>query len=120
MRILVVEDEEKVASFLKKGLEQTAYTVDVAQDGEEALDFIAMNSYDGIILDVMLPGRDGLSVVRELRKQGNAVPVLALTARFPAQTRAAAGGRLSISVDPSGVRLFDRASGASLITGPRD
>jgi DNA-binding response OmpR family regulator len=87
MRILVVEDEEKVASFVRKGLEQSAYTVDVAATGDEALDLAAVNEYDAIVLDVMLPGRDGLSVVRELRAHGNAVPVLALTARGALEDR---------------------------------
>jgi DNA-binding response OmpR family regulator len=60
MRILVVEDEEKVASFIRKGLEQSAHTVDVAPDGEEALVLADINSYDAVILDMMLPGKDGL------------------------------------------------------------
>ena len=89
MRILVVEDEEKVASFVKKGLEQSAYTVDVAVNGDEALDYIAVNEYGAIILDMMLPGRDGLSVVRELRSQTNATPVLALTAKSSLEDRVA-------------------------------
>ncbi len=87
MRVLVVEDEDKVASFVRKGLEQSAYTVDVAPSGEEALDLLAVNEYDAVILDVMLSGRDGLSVVRELRSLGNAVPVLALTARGALEDR---------------------------------
>src|SRR5438034_5888371 len=87
MRILVVEDEEKVASFVRKGLEQSAYTVDLAATGEEALELAAMNEYDAVVLDVMLPGRDGLSVVREMRALGNAVPVLALTARGALEDR---------------------------------
>src|ERR1051325_11226715 len=87
MRILVVEDEEKVASFVRKGLEQSAYTVDVAATGEMALECIAVNDYDAVILDVMLPGRDGLSVVHELMAPGNAVPVLALTARGTLEDR---------------------------------
>jgi DNA-binding response OmpR family regulator len=81
MRILVVEDEEKVASFLRKGLEQSAYTVDVAPDGETALTMGALTPYDAIVLDLMLPGKDGLQVVRELRAGGCDTPVLALTAR---------------------------------------
>lgn len=81
MRILVVEDEEKVASFIRKGLEQSSYTVDVALNGEDALDLAALNEYAAIILDIMLPKMDGLSVVKDLRRSGNHVPVLALTAR---------------------------------------
>lgn len=87
MRILVVEDEEKVASFIRKGLEQSAHTVDVAPNGEEGLVLADINSYDAIILDMMLPGKDGLQVVRELRSRGCAVPVLALTARGTLEDR---------------------------------
>ncbi len=81
MRILVVEDEDKVASFIKKGLEQSSYTVDTVTTGEDALAFAIANAYDAVVLDIMLPGRDGLSVVRELRSRGVSTPVLALTAR---------------------------------------
>jgi DNA-binding response OmpR family regulator len=87
MRILVVEDEEKVASFIRKGLEQSAHTVDVAPNGEEALVLADINSYDAVILDMMLPGKDGLQVVREMRARGSAVPVLALTARGTLEDR---------------------------------
>jgi DNA-binding response OmpR family regulator len=87
MRVLVVEDEEKVASFIRKGLEQFAYAVDVAPSGEEALELAAVNPYDVIVLDLMLPGKDGLQVVRELRAGGSAVPVLALTARGTLEDR---------------------------------
>ena len=87
MRILVVEDEEKVANFIRKGLEQSSYTVDVAANGEDALAYLAVNEYDAVVLDIMLPGRDGLSVVRELRGRGNNVPVLALTARSALEDR---------------------------------
>lgn len=81
MRILVVEDEEKVATFIRKGLEQSSYTVDITHTGEDALAFAEANEYNLMILDIMLPGRDGLSVVRDLRERGNGLPVLALTAR---------------------------------------
>ena len=89
MRILVVEDEEKVASFVRKGLEQSAYTVDWAPTGEEGLDLAAANEYHAIILDLMLPVKDGLQVVRELRSKGQTVPVLALTARDRLEDRVA-------------------------------
>lgn len=89
MRILVVEDEEKVASFIRKGLEQMSYTVDVAGTGEDALAMALTTRYDALVLDVMLPGRDGLSVVRELRSRGSDVPVLALTARGTLEDRIA-------------------------------
>jgi len=85
----VVEDEEKVASFIRKGLEQMAYTVETAGTGEEALGLALASRYDAIVLDVMLPGRDGLSVVRELRARGSDVPVLALTARGTLEDRIA-------------------------------
>jgi DNA-binding response OmpR family regulator len=81
MRILVVEDEEKVAAFIKRGLEQSSYTVDVAGSGEEALDCAAAMAYDLVIMDVMLPKMSGLDTVRELRKMKLQTPVLALTAR---------------------------------------
>src|SRR2546423_8367368 len=71
MRILVVEDEEKVASFIKKGLEQSAYTVDLADNGEDGLEMARSNEYDAIVLDIMLPGMDGLQIVRELRSRGS-------------------------------------------------
>jgi heavy metal response regulator len=81
MRILVVEDEKKVASFIRRGLEAEHYTVDVAHDGEAGLTRALDQSYDLIILDIMLPGRDGFGVVAELRASGRDVPVLLLTAR---------------------------------------
>jgi DNA-binding response OmpR family regulator len=87
MRILVVEDEIKVASFLKQGLEQSSYTVDVVHTGEDALNHALVNDYAAIVLDIMLPGRDGLSVVRELRTRKVGVPVLALTARNALEDR---------------------------------
>jgi len=81
MRILVVEDERKVASFLKKGLEEERFTVDCAYDGEEALRKLETNGYELVILDIMLPGIDGLEVVRRMREMGENLPVLMLTAK---------------------------------------
>ena len=81
MRILVVEDEKKVASFLRRGLEAEHHEVDVAHDGDAGLARALATDYDLIILDVMLPRRDGLEVVRELRRQGRRMPILVLTAR---------------------------------------
>ena len=81
MRILVVEDEKKVAAFIKRGLEEEGYQVDAVYDGEEAVQLAQSQSYDLLILDVMLPHKDGLSVVRELRQSGMLAPVLMLTAR---------------------------------------
>lgn len=81
MRILVVEDEKKVSSFIKRGLEEEKYEVDVAADGEEGMAMAQARPYELIILDIMLPKRDGLSVVKELRAQKMATPVLMLTAK---------------------------------------
>ncbi len=81
MRILVVEDEKKVASFIKRGLEEEGFTVDVAYDGEEGRYMAETNPYDLILMDVMLPKKDGLTVIRELREQDINSPVLCLTAK---------------------------------------
>jgi two-component system copper resistance phosphate regulon response regulator CusR len=81
MRILIAEDDKKVAGFLKKGLREEHYAVDVCHNGDEALFQVQVNEYDLIILDVMLPGKDGFQVCRDIR--GNAVltPILMLTAK---------------------------------------
>ena len=81
MRILLVEDELKMARALRRGLEQEGYAVDAVADGEEALRRALFEEYDVIVLDVMLPGRDGFSVCRDLRIEGRWAPVLMLTAR---------------------------------------
>ncbi|HEX8960050.1 MAG TPA: response regulator transcription factor [Geobacteraceae bacterium] len=81
MKILVVEDEKKVASFIKRGLEEEKYEVDTALDGEEGLKIALDNHYDLIVLDWMLPKKDGLAVVKELRERKTATPVLMLTAK---------------------------------------
>jgi len=81
MRILVVEDEKKIASFIKRGLKEQGYTVDVSFDGDEGLYKAEINPYDLIILDIMLPGRDGISICRKLRKNNMDVSILMLTAR---------------------------------------
>lgn len=81
MRILVVEDEKKVASFIKRGLEEEKYEVETAGDGEEGLKMALEKPYDLIVLDWMLPKRDGLSVLKEMRGKKNATPVLMLTAK---------------------------------------
>jgi len=80
-KILVVEDEKKVASFIKRGLEEEDFGVDVASDGEEGLSLAEGNHYDLILMDLMLPKMDGLSVVRELRAKEITTPVLCLTAK---------------------------------------
>jgi two-component system OmpR family response regulator len=81
MRILVVEDEFKMARAVRRGLEQEGYAVDVASEGESGLLRALHEDYDAIVLDVMLPGRDGISVCRQLREHGRWAPVLILTAR---------------------------------------
>ena len=81
MRILLVEDESRVAGFIAKGLREQAYAVDIAGDGEQALYQAAVNQYDIVILDVMLPLKDGHTVCRELRASGFRTPILMLTAR---------------------------------------
>ena len=81
MRLLVVEDEKKVASFLQKGLEEEHYAVDVAYDGEEALQMIEVYEYDLVLLDIMLPKIDGMAVLRRIRNHGHSLPILMLTAK---------------------------------------
>lgn len=81
MRVLVVEDERKISSYLKRGLEEQGYAVDTAFTGREALDYAEAAPYDMIILDILLPEMDGLTVCRELRKRDKRTPVLMLTAR---------------------------------------
>lgn len=81
MHVLVVEDEPKIASFVRDGLEQTGMTVDLCGDGESGYQAALQHPYDAIVLDIMLPGRDGLSILRSLREQKNEVPVILLTAR---------------------------------------
>jgi len=81
MRILIVEDEKKVASFVKRGLEEEQYAVDVAYDGEEGLYMASNNPYDLLILDLMLPKKDGLTIVKELRAKDISTPILCLTAK---------------------------------------
>ena len=81
MRILVIEDEVKIAQFIKRGLKEEGYAVDVARDGEEGHFLLSSNEYDAIILDLMLPKIDGLALCRELRKEGNQTPIIMLTAK---------------------------------------
>ncbi len=81
MRVLVVEDDDVIAGFVGKGLEEEGHAVDRAADGDEALDWCAVADYDTIILDIMLPRRDGVDVCRTLRARGNRTPILMLTAK---------------------------------------
>lgn len=81
MRILIVEDEKKAASYLKKGLSEHGFSVDIALNGEDGLHLAQTEAYDLIILDVMLPEKSGWSVIENLRGEGNDVPVIFLSAR---------------------------------------
>ncbi|MGA2297062.1 MAG: response regulator transcription factor [FCB group bacterium] len=87
MRILVVEDERKVASFIKHGLEEERYIVETVSDGISGLEMAMNNQFDAILLDVMLPGKDGFSILKELRNAGVSTPVLMLTARGTTEDR---------------------------------
>ena len=89
MRILLVEDEKKLASFIRRGLREKKYAVDVAYDGNEGLFLASVNQYDLIILDIMLPNKDGISVCRELREKEKDVAILLLTARDDVQDKIA-------------------------------
>jgi DNA-binding response OmpR family regulator len=81
MKVLVVEDETRLAGIVKQGLEENSFSVDVSHDGEEGLYMVETYPYDAVLLDVMLPGRDGLAILRELRSKKIDVPVLIITAR---------------------------------------
>lgn len=87
MRVLVVEDQKKTASFVRKALLAEGFAVDVAEDGETALTLAGATPFDAIVLDIMLPGRDGLSVLRLLRQRRIATPVLLLSARSEVNER---------------------------------
>lgn len=81
MKILLVEDDRKIASFVKKGLKEQGFIVDVCANGDEGYSRAAGEAYDALVIDIMLPGRDGLSILRGLREEKNTVPVILLTAR---------------------------------------
>jgi DNA-binding response OmpR family regulator len=87
MRVLLVEDERKVASFIARSLRESAYTVDVAETGEKALNLASRTDYDAILLDVRLPSLSGVQVCRELRQGGTETPILMLTARTLVEQR---------------------------------
>jgi two-component system OmpR family response regulator len=89
VRILVVEDDDKIASFLAKGLKQSGFSVDIASDGEEALALCRSVKYDSIVLDIMLPKLDGLSVLHVIRREKQLVPVLLLSAKASVDNRVA-------------------------------
>jgi DNA-binding response OmpR family regulator len=81
MRVLIIEDECKIAAYMKRGLEEQGYAVDNVYTGSEALDWIEATSYDIIILDIMLPEVDGFTICHQVRERGNRTPILMLTAR---------------------------------------
>ena len=81
MKLLVIEDETKIASLLKKGLQEQGFQVDISGDGEEGLERATTTPYDAIVIDIMLPKRDGLSVLRTLRLRKVTAPVMIITAR---------------------------------------
>lgn len=87
MRILIVEDSPRIARFLEKGLREEGYTVEVVENGDSAFDRAREESYDAAVVDVMLPGRSGIELVRDLRAEGVALPVLLLTARDRVQDK---------------------------------
>jgi DNA-binding response OmpR family regulator len=85
MRILVVEDDRKVAGFIEQGLREEGYVVDVARDGDEATRVAHVNAYDVILLDVLLPKKNGFQIAAELRREGRSTPILMLTSRDAAE-----------------------------------
>ncbi len=87
MRILVVEDEHRIAQSIKKGLEQERYSIDVAYTGDDGYDLASTEEYDCIILDLLLPGMDGISILKELRKSKIHTPILILTAKGQIQDK---------------------------------
>ena len=87
MRILIVEDERRLAAFLRKGFEAESMAVDVALDGNEGADLAREADYDAIVLDLMLPGKDGIAVLKEIRAAGKSTPVLILSARGEVEDR---------------------------------
>ena len=89
MRLLFVEDEPDLREVLKKQLQGSGYSVDACGDGLEALDYLQLTAYDAVILDIMLPGVDGLSVLKKMRTAGDKTPVLLLTARGSVEDRVA-------------------------------
>ena len=106
VRVLVVEDERKIAGFVRQGLEEQGFGVEVCADGHDAYSLATTRTYDVIVLDIMLPGRDGLSVLRSLRARGSAVPVILLTARAEPDERVEG---LNLGADDYLTKPFDIA-----------
>jgi DNA-binding response OmpR family regulator len=107
MRILLVEDDSRIANFVAKGLREQAYAVDVAVNGEDALYQASINAYDLAILDVMIPAPDGFEVCRRLRQSGLRFPILMLTARDATDDRVRG---LDTGADDYLIKPFDFAS----------
>lgn len=103
MRILIAEDEKDMNRLLKKRLEENSYTVDACLDGADALSCLEMAEYDAVVLDIMMPKVDGLTVLRTLRSRGSRVPVLLLTARDTVEDRV---GGLDAGADDYLVKPF--------------
>ncbi len=87
MRVLVIEDDEKIGSFIRKGLREAGLIVDLATDGPTGLALFQDNSYDAAVVDIMLPGMDGLTIIETIRKQGMSTPVLILSAKRSVEDR---------------------------------
>lgn len=104
MKILVVEDERKTAAYLKRGLEENGFVIDLAENGEDGAHLARTQTYELIILDVLLPGRDGWSVIADLRRQEISTPVLFLTARDAVRDRVKG---LELGADDYLVKPFD-------------
>src|SRR3989441_12383827 len=115
MRILLVEDEPQIADFVSRGLDENGYSVDVARDGEEALEWPSVANFDIIVLDVMLPAVDGIEVCRTLRAQGLCTPILMLTARDAVEDRVRG---LDSGADDYLVKPFAFAELLALIRAP--
>ena len=119
MRILVIEDERKVASFIRRGLQEEGHAVEVAPDGAVALDLVLGDPpYDLVVLDLMLPKRDGLTVLRALREERVGTPVLILTARERVQDKVTG---LDLGADDYLTKpfAFERCSGGARRTARR-
>lgn len=87
MKLLLAEDERELSNAIVRVLKHNNYTVDAVYDGAEALEYLTFGNYDGVILDIMMPKADGLTVLRKVREGGNNVPVLLLTARSEVDDR---------------------------------
>jgi len=104
MKILIIEDEKRMAGILKKGLEENAFLVDLAHDGEEGMYMAENYPYDAVLLDIMLPAMDGLTILNALRSKRSEVPVLLITARGEIESRIKG---LNFGADDYIVKPFD-------------